>query len=295
MPTTYAHFQFGQDCLAKLPKEFIRTIDRRPSLYNFGVQGPDLLFYTKPWSKIHKMKVGDKIHSLPATEMFQRIRQAMEKHPRMEEDLMTYAFAMLSHFTLDSTCHPYIERKEEVTGVSHNLIESQYDGHLMRKNGVEDPSTYPRAYLIDPNREDARTIGAVFHLSPEEIYACMEGQAKVLRIFSMAGPGRRKFIRGFLGIVSSKAALKDLFVDPIENPACADSNLRLDKLRALALDRYGELVPPLEAYLRTGQALPDYFERTFGPSQNYQSIPVLSLEEEKNYQPSQEDARGIPS
>ena len=57
MPTTYAHFQFGQGCLTKLPSEWIRSIDRRPSLYNFGVQGPDLLFYAKPWSKIIQNKL----------------------------------------------------------------------------------------------------------------------------------------------------------------------------------------------------------------------------------------------
>lgn len=293
MPTTYAHFQFGQDCLTKLPNEWIRSIDRRPSLYNFGVQGPDLLFYSKPWSRINQEKLGGKIHDKPATEIFEKFRQALEKNPRKEEEIMIYAFAMLSHFTLDSTCHPYIERKEEVSAVSHNLIESQYDGYLMRKNGVEDPSTYPRAYLIDPNREDARVIGAIYGLSPDEVYSCMEGQAKVLRVFSTAGSGRRKLVRGFLGMVSPKSALKDLFVDKEENPSCADSNLRLDKLRALALDHYGELVPLLRSYLLEGKPLADYFRRTFGPSQNYRTIPVLSLEEERNYQPGQEEARGL--
>ena len=71
MPTTYAHFQFGQDCLTKLPSEWIRSIDRRPSLYNFGVQGPDLLFYAKPWSKIIQNKLGGKIHDQPAMKMFE--------------------------------------------------------------------------------------------------------------------------------------------------------------------------------------------------------------------------------
>ena len=47
MPTTYAHFRFGNDVLKVLPDEMKKTINKNIELYNIGLHGPDILIYNK--------------------------------------------------------------------------------------------------------------------------------------------------------------------------------------------------------------------------------------------------------
>ena len=48
MPTTYAHYTFGQEVLKNLDGEIKKIIDKNIDLYNIGLHGPDILFYHKP-------------------------------------------------------------------------------------------------------------------------------------------------------------------------------------------------------------------------------------------------------
>ena len=50
MPSTYAHYRFGQDVLRALPEKYRTTLLQEEDLFNIGLHGPDLLFYYKPFS-----------------------------------------------------------------------------------------------------------------------------------------------------------------------------------------------------------------------------------------------------
>ena len=45
MPTSYAHYKFGQEVKGKLSGEILGIIEEYPDLFNLGLHGPDLLFY----------------------------------------------------------------------------------------------------------------------------------------------------------------------------------------------------------------------------------------------------------
>ena len=49
--------------------------------------------------------------------------------------MLAYILGFLTHFTFDSQAHGYVDRKKEVDGITHNKVESEYDGYLMRKQG----------------------------------------------------------------------------------------------------------------------------------------------------------------
>ena len=66
-------------------------------------------------------------------------------------------------------------------------------------------------------------------------------------------------------------------------PACRDSNLRLEKLMKKAEGECLSLLADYRAYL-AGQPLSSAFDRTFGAGEGWQNIPVLSEQEEKNYE-----------
>ena len=48
MPSTYAHYRFGQEVLKELPNDIKKIIIENKELYDIGLHGPDLLFYYLP-------------------------------------------------------------------------------------------------------------------------------------------------------------------------------------------------------------------------------------------------------
>lgn len=43
MPSTYAHYRFGQEVLKELPNDIKKIIIENKELYDIGLHGPDLL------------------------------------------------------------------------------------------------------------------------------------------------------------------------------------------------------------------------------------------------------------
>ena len=49
-------------------------------------------------------------------------RKVVEKHPG-NDAYLSYVYGFICHFTLDETCHGYIDEKIAVSGISHTEIE----------------------------------------------------------------------------------------------------------------------------------------------------------------------------
>ena len=67
-------------------------------------------------------------------------------------------------------------------------------------------------------------------------------------------------------------------------PACADSDLRLEKLFEKALPQCAQRMREYVAWLDGAGELPAAFDAAFGPAPGWQNIPVLGVEEEKHYE-----------
>ena len=70
MPSTYAHYRFGQDVLKALPAKYRDTLLQEEDLFNIGLHGPDLLFYYKPFSHHPLHAEGGRMHRLTGREFF---------------------------------------------------------------------------------------------------------------------------------------------------------------------------------------------------------------------------------
>ena len=51
MPTTYAHYKFGNEVISALPRPLQSSIENHRELFDIGVHGPDILFYYQPIKK----------------------------------------------------------------------------------------------------------------------------------------------------------------------------------------------------------------------------------------------------
>ena len=83
MPAVYAHYRFGQDVLKRLPEKYRDVILEEEDLFNIGVQGPDLLFYYKPFSHDPLHAEGGRVHHLTGRVLFtQAGKTFLERGPR---------------------------------------------------------------------------------------------------------------------------------------------------------------------------------------------------------------------
>ena len=63
MPSTYAHYIFGQQIRGRLSGYERKVIDKYPELFNIGLHGPDILFYYRPLGKNKFMQQRFYIHT----------------------------------------------------------------------------------------------------------------------------------------------------------------------------------------------------------------------------------------
>ena len=278
MPTTYAHWRFGQDCIDSMPNDLKEIINNNRDIFDLGVHGPDIFFYDLLHGEVPKY--GEKIHYEPGRNFFEKSKKVMEAHEE-KDAMLAYCLGFLSHFTLDSVCHSYVNRKKEVSEISHNKVESEWDGHLMLEDGRM-VNMVDRAESLRPNKEIARVISYFFDFDEKVVLRTTKMQHMFIHLLNYVTPLKYDLFQWLLNELK-KYNYRDLFIAPVESEKCMDSNMRLDKLKVKAKKLYPRLLKNYMEYLRNDKALPAYFNHNFESWDDYKEIPILSAEEEIDY------------
>ena len=141
MPEIVTHHFFGMKVLQELPQEISQRID--PELYRIGLRGPDPLgivrFWCPPlWKKLHGRS--SVMHNLHSGMFFERLsREARAKDGELQKQLFSYECGFLTHYFLDSVCHPYVIYR---TGLgkayagNHRSLEHAMDRLALARNGL---------------------------------------------------------------------------------------------------------------------------------------------------------------
>lgn len=166
MPTTYTHYRFGQDVYKRLPLNIRKSIDESPDLYNIGVHGPDILFYYHPLSKNEITQRGNAMHDESAIAFFERCRTRLKRNFRASKSL-AYVLGFMTHFMLDSECHPFVGKWIEESGVSHLEIEMEFDRMLLLRDDL-DPFAYQVTQHIHATSENAKEISKFWEGTSEK-------------------------------------------------------------------------------------------------------------------------------
>jgi len=281
MPTTYAHWRFGCDCIETLPENLKTVVNENRELFDFGVHGPDILFYDLTHSVIPKY--GSNLHHEPAKTFFENSITVYKSFDDDKDAMLSYILGFLSHYALDSQCHGYINKKDAVTeNLSHNKIESEYDGHLMRLDGKSIAQTN-RAESLKPSTYNAKIISRFFPFSIKEINRTINAQNIIISALNCKNNIKRTALHSLLKRINM-SDYADLIVQVEELDKCKDSNLRIDKLRAYALELYPKLVNNYYNALLGKEKLINYFENDFDPIGGDET-PILKYDEELNYIP----------
>lgn len=229
MPAIYTHVCFGEEVLKVLPAPLVALAEKHKESFYLGTQGPDLLFYHKPFQSKAKnpaRKKGWDLHAVAPEGFFlngaKRLlddKQNYDKDGRFCPDSAEAAYLMgfLCHFTLDFTAHPYID-ENSVNGLSHGKIESELDKHRFRSSGKKIRG-FNAAKLFFPDKESKKASAAILDVAEEE-----SGRAlKTMRFINGLFSNRCGLVHGFSHAVLSlvhmnKNSFGDMFIHKKDDP-----------------------------------------------------------------------------
>ncbi len=167
MPTTYTHYTYGQEIFRMLSPKLQKKIRPYMNYYNIGVHGPDILFYYRSFSKNAVNQYGVKVHDEPMRCFLEHAFSVFKKQRRKSE-AFAYLAGFMTHYILDSTCHPYIRRRMVETDISHAEMETDWD-YLMMKRDYRNPLHYKVASHIRTGLAYSSVIGPYYDISPRKI------------------------------------------------------------------------------------------------------------------------------
>ena len=164
--------------------------------YNIGVHGPDILFYYRSFSKNAVNQYGVKVHDEPMRCFLEHAFSVFKKQ-RRKNAAFAYLADFMTHYILDSTCHPYIRRRMVETGISHAEMETDWD-YLMMKRDYRNPLHYKVARHIHTGLAYASVIGPYYDISPWKISAGLWYMKLVLNHIFHSHFGVKRAVSAFL-------------------------------------------------------------------------------------------------
>ena len=146
MPAVATHYLFGQDVYRVLMQKNLRIaelIKNNKKDYDLGLQGPDPLFYFRPYTKNYVTEYGSEIHQLggylfldDAVEVIKKERLRKDLFPEYEnnfERILAYILGFINHYTLDSKAHPVINELAGYDIVNHIKLETELDREMLTR------------------------------------------------------------------------------------------------------------------------------------------------------------------
>ncbi len=248
MPAIYAHKRFGERVFDALDERLKTAFEPYKQCYLLGFEGPDILFYHKPFKANETRKKGSRLHLVSAEDFFLSAARKIRSQATADCEntaLAAYVAGFICHFCLDNACHPRVYELE-FTGVSHGLIESEFDKYVMRQDGVKVFGNNPAKHIKNKNGV-AQAAAQILDVEEKEIKRAI----KTIRFINGAFVCRFKFvhkiIHAFLRKINMETHYGGMLVHHEDDPACA----------AITPDLYADLKAAVPA---TAALICDYFE-----------------------------------
>ena len=263
MPAAYAHSRFGTRMLKHMPPKVLEATGTYRRLYQIGTLGPDLLFYHNPLMTGNVVRLGEKIHLQPGKVFLARACRQLRLRPELPA--FAYLYGLLTHFCLDSICHPYVNALAFDGPVSHSAIEADFDRSLMELDGISTPHNRVLAEDIRPTMEDSRLISRFYgDITPGQIRLCAKHMRLLGRAFAAPKSHHtRKKLKSILRCTAGEMA-EGLVMEDCPDPRCQESTRQLHALFREAETRFPQMLENLLGHLKKNDPLGPDFDRIFG-------------------------------
>lgn len=262
MPSIYAHYRFGRDIINQLPETTRNRIAPYRELFDIGLQGPDLLFFYRPFYRNYVNKLGSQIHKWQGRKFFQSAARIV-RNRRNKAAFIAYICGMACHYALDMTCHSYIYRIVEEKHLNHSAIEGSFERSLI----VEDH--LPLNALVTRSLKVSRRNAAVI----QQFYGRTTGKQvlSALRMMIWCNDALRmkesniikRSIFFILRLVGKYESIAGMVISPQPKPEFAKSDVELRRRYDLAQPVALRLISELLDSIETGKRLGAGFLPTF--------------------------------
>ena len=206
MPAFYAHKLFSERVFACLPLSLQKDFAPNKIAFFLGAESPDLLFYHKPLTKNAIRQKGSDLHHVSAKPFFvhcaEIIGGTVEKTQSVDA---AYVAGCICHFMLDNACHPHVYKLED-TGVSHGLIESEFDKYLKRQQGKRVHKNAAKG--LTGKHGIAPAIARVLQVEVQEVQRAIKTMKRINGCFSCP-------LRSFHAL--ARVVLKKIHADKFES------------------------------------------------------------------------------
>lgn len=261
MPSTYAHYYFGQLVLKQLPKDKQKIIQENRQLFDIGLHGPDIVFYHQPLKKNAICSSGYAMHDKSGKDFFEKALKIYQTQDDKQAHL-SYLYGFVCHFALDMLCHPYVEQYIRDYNVSHTRIEVAFDRSLLLDNGFN-PIAYHLSQHIYPSTKASQVISPYFELTePKDIMKSLKSMNFYHKLLHAKNPIKRAILNVGMDIVGA-SGFKDQIMLSEDDPNCEKSNHDLKELLLEAVDNAVLLMDSFDQAINNAP-LHRYFEHTFG-------------------------------
>lgn len=263
MPSFYAHERFGRAVAPQLSEQLRQTIADYAPCFQIGLQGPDVLFYYRPWRLGNRVAAyGVRLHKESARPFLMQAQQVIAREGR-ESRAYAYLLGFLCHYVLDSECHPYVNATMRKTGAGHLMIEAEFDKYLLRKDGKE-PLSWPVADHIPTDQETKETL-ALFYpdITAHEAEAALSDFQKIKRLLTAPGAAKQMLIDLILRFSFHYHEYSGLMLRRRDDPRCKESNQELAALFERCVPLAAERIAAFDACLCLGRAPGLEFSKNF--------------------------------
>lgn len=194
MPGFTSHHLFGQKIYKHLPESPLKdTIKKHLSVYMLGLQGPDIFFYNLP----NLIKKGDKnlgsyMHANNTGAFFQNFVTTLSSYQDIEQEIaVSYLCGFLCHYSLDTTCHPYIYYKSGyLTTYSelsneyysqHRELETQIDTMLLQRYQHKLPSQFNKGNIANISSRECNILSDLLSFIINKTYENTQITSKAIK------------------------------------------------------------------------------------------------------------------
>ncbi len=137
MPAYLTHRAAGERVMGKLS-----TAVTHSEAFYLGCQGPDILFFRnyQPWrSSKDSLPLAIAMHANSTRELLTHAFCFLKKYDRKDKDeVASYMAGFLTHYTVDSSAHPFIYGKAGGDTNLHHATESMWDSYIAKEQwGIE--------------------------------------------------------------------------------------------------------------------------------------------------------------
>lgn len=264
MPSFYAHNRFGKEVCKELPKEIHQIIQEYPSAYKAGLQGPDFLFFYRPFLPCHVNTLGHAQHKQSFLPFLETVRSSIRKKGRHCPEY-AYLLGFICHFMLDSEAHTYVNEKAKEKGFNHLVMEMEFDRYLMKKDGIQ-PFLYPLWRHI---RWDKQTLQAVygvyrhFDLTPRDVKKSLQSMAFYKWLVTTGKTLRRLILRSLMFLSLHYRKLEGHMMDLIPKASAKETNPVLSKIYQSTLAPCRDIIIDFDKTFLNGKPLNPRFQTTF--------------------------------